>query len=243
MLSAILGIASSAGPGIMKAIKGSGQIQEGRTGLASLERPKYGAALNLAKRAYGDQMMPGEANMYDRSNLNVNNIAAQASEAGNPLAILSSIQGQENKSIQNIASMSAQHREQDRINLSNKLDTAYQMNEYAPYAEKSQEYRDMVGAGEKNQYEGMSNLFNLGAGIFGAGAEMGGLDSSKIDEAKLDAAGGDYFNTQSSNANNPFGANAGAISPDVNALQVMRNQLILQSIMNGTHISNKRKIY
>ena len=207
---AIIGAAIQAVPAIMQAVRGGAQEIEGRTGLAGLDRPQYGKALALAQNAYGDQYMPGQTAMYDRSALAAANAFGMSKEAGNPFAQISSIQANLDRQNLNIGGQSAAHRDADRANYSTKLDTAYQINDFAPYAEKSQEYRDMIGAGAKNSFAGVSNLSSIAAGLvsnmnFGGG----GADQSKYDSAAVSAAGSEYMSKYG-------GAAVGVSSPSAN---------------------------
>ena len=182
-------------PAVIQMVKGGEQKAKGEAGLASLKRPEYYDT--LSRMGYGDKTMPGEVNMLDRNDLIAQNAYKQAMGAGNPLAMASNVQAMNQKGAINIGTQSAQHRERDAARLQSSLATEFQMNQFAPYAEKSQEYRDMVGAGEKNQFAGISNMAGIASTMFSNmdGAGGGGADTSKYDANAAGTAGDAYKST------------------------------------------------
>lgn len=176
-------------PAVMQMTKGNEQKAEGRAGLASLQRPKYFDT--LARKAYGDQFMPGETTMMDRNALAAANAYNRAKDSGNPMASLAAIQAMEQRGALNIGVQSAQHREGDMLRMMKALQTEYQMNEFAPYMEKSQEYRDMVGAGEKNEFAGVSNMAGIASSVM-SNMNFGGNNASKYDTGMAGSAGSSY---------------------------------------------------
>lgn len=169
-------------PAIVKTIGGTKQMAEGEIGLAGLNRPEYkmpeevARALTMSQVAYGDPYMPGQGVMTDRAEQQAANAYSQSIEAGNPFAAIANIQGNSQNALQNIGVASANYQAQDMNRLMQMLqtvagyrDTEFQMNKFAPYAEKSQEYRDMIGAGNKNFYGGLDQIAgavgNLGSAM------------------------------------------------------------------------------
>ena len=182
--------AAQAIPAIFKGLQGTKQMAEGELGLAGLKRPKYempeevARALTMRQTAFADPYMPGQGVMTDRAEQQAANAYAQSVEAGNPFAAISSIQANSNQALQNIGVSSAQYQAQDANNLVQMLQTVagyrdqeFQMNEFAPYAQKSQEYRDMIGAGNKNMYGAMDQIAgaigSMGAGMLAKDAISG----------------------------------------------------------------------
>ena len=110
-------------------------------------------ALNLARIQAADPNMPGEQKAIERAGVSAANSARVAQESGNALEALPSIQGQYDATTQGILARSEADQQRDMSNLSNQLldmaqykDQEWQLNKFAPYAEKQQETRDLVGA-------------------------------------------------------------------------------------------------
>jgi len=189
MWGGIFGAIAQAVPAVVQAVKGGEQKAKGEAGLASLKRPDYYDT--LARISYGDKTMPGEVNMLDRNDLIAQNSYEQAKESGNPLASIPAIQAMNEKGARSIGVHSAQHREKDMLRLMNALKNEYQMNEFAPYKENSQEYRDMVGAGEKNQFSGISNMSGIASSVL-SNMNFNPNDSSNYDPSAASTAGDAY---------------------------------------------------
>ena len=110
-------------------------------------------ALNLARIHAADPNMPGEQKAIERAGVSAANSARVAQESGNALEALPSIQGQYDATTQGVLARSEADQQRDMGNLSNQLlnmaqykDQEWQLNKFAPYAEKQQEARDLVGA-------------------------------------------------------------------------------------------------
>ena len=190
-------------PAIMQMTKGEEQKAEGKAGLSSLQRPEY--YNTMARMAYGDKMMPGETTMLDRNDLAAQNAYNRAKDSGNPMASLAAIQAMNQRGALNIGVQSAQNREADMLRMMQSLQTEFQMNKFAPYAEKSQEYRDMVGAGEKNQFSGVSNMAGIASSVL-SNMNFGGNNSSNYDSAMAGMAGNAYKNKYGGGSQNNGGA-------------------------------------
>ena len=131
-------------------------------------------ALNLARIHAADPNMPGEQKAIERAGVSAANSARVAQESGNALEALPSIQGQYDATTQGILARSEADQKADQQRLAQQLaqmaqyeDMRYQMNEYAPYAEKQQETRDLVGSLSTNL---SSALLHQGLSADGAGA-------------------------------------------------------------------------
>ena len=143
---------------------GSGMVQtsRGRKMLESAERPEYNIPASQTKAlsiAYDmlNRDMPGYNQAIDQQMLVQQNTMANASAAGNPLAVLPASQAVASNAIQNANVQNAGFKAQSAGALRQELarmaefeDMKYQMNEFAPYAEQVQEARDLIGAGNKN---------------------------------------------------------------------------------------------
>jgi hypothetical protein len=128
-------------------------------------RPKYEIP-DSAKQALGqarllayDQSAPGESRKMDAARLSSANAVRAAQEGGNALEAVAGIQGQENRAVQGILADSemAQRKDMDDymnllLQMGNKEDMAFQMNEFAPYADKQNEMRDILGGMTQNLY-------------------------------------------------------------------------------------------
>lgn len=123
------------------------------------DRPEYEIpdsakqALAQARILQADQYMPGEQKAMDRAGVSSANAIRAAQESGNALESISGIQGQYDKTSQDILARSEADQRADHERLMQQLglmsqyeDQKWQMNEFAPYAENQQETRDLVGA-------------------------------------------------------------------------------------------------
>lgn len=144
------------------------------------ERPEYEIpdsarqALSLARIQAADPNMPGEQKAIERAGVSSANAVRAAQESGNALEATSGIQGQYDATTQNILARSEADQKNDQQRLAQQLaqmaqyeDMQYQMNEYAPYAERQQETRDLVGSLSTNL---SSALLHQGLSAYGAGA-------------------------------------------------------------------------
>lgn len=193
--------------GIFKTITGAVQSAEGNSKLAGLTRPTYKTPTEinqmkaLARQEYADPYMPGEGILQDRLDQGANSAYNQSLLANNPLAAIAAIQSQQQAAQQNLAMQSAQYQRQDLESYYRALgaaapytDMEFQMNKFAPYAEASQEARDMIGAGTKNIYGGMSDL----GGIADAWTNQGLQNSGKGKKGDTSAVF-DQYNQKANN--------------------------------------------
>jgi hypothetical protein len=170
-LSAIAGLLSAA-PAIYQGMTGAKQMAQGKLGLAGLgRRPTYQMAdevkqmAAMARANVADPYMAGENRMIDQSNQAAANAYAQSKEAGNPLAMLGNINANTNQSLNQIGIQSADQQSNDQQmlmqqlqNVGNYKDQEWQMNKFSPYKDKYSEYRDMIGAGNKNVFDSLNGL-------------------------------------------------------------------------------------
>jgi len=128
-------------------------------------RPKYEIP-DSAKQALGqarllayDQSAPGESRRMDAARLSSANAVRAAQEGGNALEAVAGIQGQENRAVQGILADSEANQRQDQnqymdmlLRMGDKEDMEFQMNEFAPFADKQNEMRDILGGMTQNMY-------------------------------------------------------------------------------------------
>ena len=170
--------AAAAVPAIYNLITGFNQKRKGQQLLDSLERPEYrrpadvDAMLALAKSEYGDQRFAGQTQYENRAAQNQANALQAASDFGNPMHLLANVLAQGNQAGQQIATMQEQTQRQDLAglnaqaqNVAQYKDTEWQMNKFAPYSEKYNEGREMVGAGQYNQATGLQGLSDVAVGM------------------------------------------------------------------------------
>lgn len=126
-------------------------------------RPKYDIpksaqeALQTARILAADQQAPGEQRNIDQINLTSANAIRAAQESGNVLSVLPAIAGEANRAKGDVYSRSEADQKRDIQNLMQALsqnadyqDLQYQMNEFAPHAQRQQEMRDILGAAAQN---------------------------------------------------------------------------------------------
>jgi hypothetical protein len=197
----LAGTAISALPELYKMFQGIRQINQGKNGLAGLQRPKYETpeafqrSMALSTNSFANGQMPGENLMADRANQTTANAFAQSKEAGNPFALIASLTAQNQGQLNNIGMESANYKnqlqqqfQQSLAQNANYQDQSWQMNKFAPYQEKAQEYRDIYGGGQQNLYNGMQSLGALGTRMMmpmmGSGTQaMAGTNTAGLNSA------------------------------------------------------------
>lgn len=171
-MSAIL----SAAPAIFNLVQGSIQRQNGKKLLSGLQRPQYqrpadiDQALTLAQANYADPRFAGQARAENQIAQNSANALQMAADYGNPMHQIANVLAQQNQGAQQIAAQQEQSQQNDLQNLQQMgqvmagyKDTEWQMNKFAPYSEKYNEGREMIGAGQINQATGLQGLSNVAA--------------------------------------------------------------------------------
>ena len=154
---------------------GVGVIQSivGGVGLSKLDRPTYQIA-DAAKRSLAvaqarkNRNMPGFDNQKENINAATGNAVSLAKQSGNPLLAISSIQENENNANMNLVARNEEYRDRVETQYSNALlnfaqyqDQQWQMNEFAPYADKFNMYNDLLGAGIKNITGGIGDMGSI----------------------------------------------------------------------------------
>lgn len=170
ILPAIIG----AVPYVYQAAVGLNQLQQGQRGLRGLRRPQYSiptaqqGALALARSAYADPRMPGEATAYSRIGQQMANFANTARDNQNVAAGLVQAQAMTNEANRDMAAQSAQFQLANQQNLQAQLgqygqyqDMQWQLNKFAPYAQRYNEYREQVGAGQQNLMGAITGAANI----------------------------------------------------------------------------------
>lgn len=162
-------------PGIVQAGAGLAQLIKGSRGQKNLQRPEYEMpaeaknAYAMAAANYADRANAGGAN-YQRQAIDMAamNALGAATQRGGGLASVSSILANSNNAMQQ-ANVGADNAMQQRLmalmaqsqNVADYRDKEFQMNKYAPYVQKYNENREMLGAGMQNMFGGLNNLSSL----------------------------------------------------------------------------------
>lgn len=166
---------------------------QGGTGLLQLigslgsnpQRPKYEipsalrSALGVAQMMASNPNIEGYSQAVDQINTTTANMVAGAQQAGNAQESIASIAAAQGGQVRDLAQMNEQGQRQDLQGLQQMLqvysqaqDQEFQMNEFAPYADKAQEKRDVFGAGLENIMGGASSFALLGQ-LGGFGGMLG----------------------------------------------------------------------
>lgn len=219
MMLSVLGGLLGAIPEVFKLGQGLKQVKQGNKGLDGLTRPEYSMpeeaarALGIAQGRYADKFMPGEGVYTDRIEQQGANAYAQGAEAGNPFALIGNIHAQSSNQLQDLQTKSAQFQLQNENAYKQQLmttadyrDQEWQMNEFAPYKDKYTEFRDMIGAGNKNIYGGLDSLSAIGQGILGSFGQSFGMGKS-VGASPID---GNRINSIVSGYNGGFSGNNGS---------------------------------
>lgn len=191
-------------PSIFKTVQGVRQARQGRKTLNNLERPDYGIPAGVTEAVHGarlnasDPYMPGENRMLDRVSSSTSNLLKAAKETGNPLSALSGIAASANRANENIGVQSANVNRQDDLRLQQMLmqlgtyqDKEFAYNEFAPYAQKYNEGREMIGAGNTNIHSGLDGLSAIAIQSFG-GLQKSTGNNDTVDPNALAELGQKY---------------------------------------------------
>ncbi len=144
-----------------RAAIGAGQIIGSQ--FINAKRPKYETprsereALALAKIRAADPNMPGEQRAIDRAMLAEANAVRGAQDSGNAMEVIPAIAAGTQGSLADIAAQSAQFQNQDLNQLDSALsrdaeyqDQEFQINKFAPYAQKYELKQQLFGGGLEN---------------------------------------------------------------------------------------------
>jgi hypothetical protein len=156
-------------------IAGGAQALIGGIGAALQKRPEYKIpdAVNqqLGYAAYNASSgLPSYGNALNQIDANTANALSAARESGNPMAAISAIQANQNAGTNDLNVNDANYRASQQQQLQQALaqkaqydDQAWQINEYAPYADKRKLFENMFGAGVKNMMGGLDNMASMDA--------------------------------------------------------------------------------
>jgi hypothetical protein len=154
---------------------GAAQTVAGGLGALGNQRPAYqippAMQQALALQEIQSKMnMPGYEGMIDRAQIGTAQAAMNATMTGQTAA-LAPILGAEQKAIQDAEARNAAWTDQQQSQLGDRLvqmaekqDLQYQMNQYAPYADRKNMFADMAGAGMQNLMHA-SELANAGSTV------------------------------------------------------------------------------
>lgn len=143
--------------------------------LSGAKRPEYRMpeavrqSLALAKMNVANPYSPGYSQAKAESDLTAANQLQAAQQQGNPMEAIQTIAGAQQKSNRDLQMYNEQDQKSDVSNLQGELakvaqaqDLMFQMNEFAPYQDKSQQSKNMIGGGLEN--------------LFGAGGQLAEMD-------------------------------------------------------------------
>jgi len=136
--------------------------------LSGGKRPEYEIppalreSLALARVNVADPNAPGYGQAKMQADLTLSNQLAAAQQQGNPQESIQSLAGAQQKSMRDLEMYNQQSQQQDYASLQGELgklqqaqDLQFQMNQFAPYADKSQQSKNMIGGG-------LQNIFSAG---------------------------------------------------------------------------------
>lgn len=166
----------SAIPSVFQAIEGIGQRKRGQRILDNLVRPEYNMPnevnqnLALAQARYGDPYSVSEQNARRDIGVSAANAIAAGQLTGNLSGMVPAIAGNESQNYNRLQAQVEQDRVQrqhDLMNMRGEVgkykDLTWQLNQFAPYMQKYNEGREMVGAGTQNIYSSLNGLGSIGA--------------------------------------------------------------------------------
>ena len=121
--------------------------------------PALRESLALARLNVADPNAPGYGQAKAQADLTLSNQLAAAQQQGNPQESIQALAGAQQKTMRDLEMYNQQSQQQDYAGLQGELgklqqaqDLQFQMNEFAPYADKSQQSKNMIGGGLQNLY-------------------------------------------------------------------------------------------
>lgn len=174
-------------PTIIKGALGAGQLIGGGISMLTNRRPDYEIpestrqALALAQAQYADPYMPGYERAQENIDLATSNAIRAAQEGGNARAGFQGAVAEAGAATRDLAAQNEAAQQADMERLQRVLqvvaqaeDLEFQMDEFAPFADRQQMSSDIVGAGFENLL-GASEDFALGieGGLFKVGKRRG----------------------------------------------------------------------
>lgn len=170
---------------------GAAQTLIGAGGLLGNRRPRYEVpesvkeAMTIARIKAADPLVSGYSQAKGNIDLAAANALQQAQQVGGAQEALGSIVGQAEAGYRNLAQLGEQSQERDMMNLQQMLqqmsqyeDMQFQMNEFAPYAQKFQLFSDMIGGGLENIMQGADK--SLMVPQQETQGQPGGMDMDKL---------------------------------------------------------------
>lgn len=149
-------------PQLLKFGLGALQGIGGAMGMATNKRPQFEIpaaakqALSIANMR-ANSNMPNYNNAVQNAQLTTANQISAARESGNPLAVLPQLQANENAAMRGIEGQNQQYHDQavqqQQQQLQRQADyqeQQFQVNEFAPYADKQNRSNQLIGAGISN---------------------------------------------------------------------------------------------
>lgn len=229
-------------PDIYNLVTGIRQQKQGKRLLAGLKRPEYeipgeiNSALTLTKSNYADPRFAGQGALENQIGANTANAVQMSYDAGNPMNAISAIQGNSNAAAMQVGAEAARQQRTDMNELVNMMDVMakykdqkWQMNEFAPYAQKYNEGREQIGAGQTNIAGGLQGLSSIGANLLGgfmggSGGNQGGgvMGMNAVNNAGFGAMQGAGLSQAGINAGNLAGS-AAAKAMQSQYFQMMTN--------------------
>jgi hypothetical protein len=211
-------LAMAAIPSIFKALVGGGQMIRGMIGQKKLVRPEYKMpdeaknAFGLAAANYADRANGADANYQRRANematANALNAATQRGGGLSSVAALAAGAANANARLGGQVDTAMQQRLGGLIDQSGKIaqyrDQEFQMNKYAPFVEKYNEFREMKGAGQQNFFGAMDSLSSLAMYDAMSKNGDGGVDMGAMSRS----ASSDIGSVQAQNAQTSVWGNA-----------------------------------
>lgn len=119
--------------------------------------PALRESLALARINVADPNAPGYGQAKAQTELTLSNQLAAAQMQGNPQESIQALASAQQKSMRDLEMYNQQSQQQDYASLQGELgklqqaqDLQWQLNEFAPYADKSQQSKNMIGGGLQN---------------------------------------------------------------------------------------------
>lgn len=133
--------------------------------LSKGDRPEYEIppalreSLALARLNVADPNAPGYGQAKAQADLTLSNQLAAAQQQGNPQESIQALAGAQQKTMRDLEMYNQQSQQQDYAGLQGELgklqqaqDLQFQMNEFAPYADRAQQSKNMIGGGLENLF-------------------------------------------------------------------------------------------
>ena len=150
-------------PSIIAGVTGAGQVLGGLFGALGNKRPEYEIpeslrqSVALARLKVQDPNAPGYSQAREQLDLTAANALYAAQQSGGAQIGLGEVVGQTEAGARHLQQMNVEDQARDVERYQSSLgelaqaeDVQFQMNEFAPYAQRAQESRDVFGAGLEN---------------------------------------------------------------------------------------------